>query len=322
MIRMSVIPPEVLLDRRRKVAAGIEFPKGSVELPDRGQWRTWPGMVASAMVHAGMFLAAAGFLSGGGTGDADTSEPTSQSGREVAMIYLEPPPPLAPEPVPEAKPPEPEPPMPVETTLPSQQELPPPGPVSNEVLSPAPARETNTATRDASPDEAAAEARAGSDDHDNIISTERVIEDGPEDLASAATAKGTEVPTLEQEARRIFGRPVTGTGTRNNALPWASDSTCVPDPTPFDPNAPVVLDSISGVVYDHSGMALSGAHLQVVGTSYHTFSRRGGRYTLMFDVSLVANCRVQVVRVSAGGYRGRDLYLAMGLGNNNVYMDR
>ena len=118
------------------------------------------------------------------------------------------------------------------------------------------------------------------------------------------------------------GRPVTGTGTRNNALPWASDSTCVPDPAPFDPNSPVVLDSIRGVVYDHSGMALSGAHLQVVGTSYHTFSSRGGRYSLVFDVSLVANCRVQVVRVSAGGYRGRDLYLAMGLGNNNVYMDR
>ncbi len=320
MIHMSVIPPEVLLDRRRKVAMGIEFPKGSVELPDRGEWRTWPGMAASAVVHAGLFLAAAGFLSGSGTDDADSYEPPSQSGREVAIVYLEPPP--APEPVPEANPPEPEPQMPVETTLPSQQELPPPGPESNDVLSPAPARETNSATRDASPEEAAAETRAGSDDHDNTISTARVIEDGPEDLASAATAKGTEVPTLEQEARRIFGRPVTGTGTRNNALPWASDSTCVPDPAPFDPNSPVVLDSIRGVVYDHSGMALSGAHLQVVGTSYHTFSGRGGRYSLVFDVSLVANCRVQVVRVSAGGYRGRDLYLAMGLGNNNVYMDR
>lgn len=322
MIRLSVIPPEVLLDRRRKVAMGIEFPKGSVELPDRGPWRTWPGMVASAVVHAGLFLAAAGFISGEGTDDATTPDRPSQSGREVAMIYLEPPPPVAPEPVPEAPPPEPEPQMPVETTLPSQQELPPPGPESNDVLSPAPARETNTATRDASPDEAAAEARAGSDDHDNIISTERVIEDGPEDLASAAAAKGAEAPTLEQEARRIFGRPITGTGTRNNALPWASDSTCVPDPTLLDPNAPMVLDSISGVVYDQSGMALSGAHLQVVGTGYHTFSDHGGRYSLVFDVSLVANCRVQVVRVSAGGYRGRDLYLAMGVGNNNVYMER
>jgi len=236
------------------------------------------------------------------------------------MVYLEPPP--APEPVPEARPPEPQPQLPVETVPPSQQELPPPGPESDDVLSPAPARETNTATRDASPEEAAAETRAGSDERDNVISTRRVIEDGPEDLASAAAAKGAEQPTLEEEAQRIFGRPITGTGTRNNALPWASDSTCVPDPTPIDRNAPVVLDSINGVVYDRSGMPLTGAHLQVVGTSHHTFSDGGGRYSLVFDVSLVANCRVQVVRVSAGGYRGRDLYLAMGLGNNNVYMER
>jgi len=319
MINLSVIPSEVLLDRRRKMAMGIELPKGAVDLPDRGPWRTWPGMAASAVVHAGLFLAAAGLLSGGGTEVAEASGP-SQSDREVAMVYLEPPP--APEPVPEARPPEPEPQMAAERMLPSQQELPPPGPESNDVLSPAPAQETNTAMRDASPDEAAADARAGSDERDNIISTERVIEDGAEDLTAAAAAKGAEGPTLEEETQRIFGRPITGTGTRNNALPWASDSTCVPDPTPIDPSAPVVLDSISGVVYDRSGIPLSGAHLQVVGTSHHTFSDRGGRYSLVFDVSLVANCRVQVVRVSAGGYRGRDLYLAMGLGNNNVYMER
>ena len=320
MIHLSVIPSEVLLDRRRKMAMGIELPKGGVELPDQGSGRTWPGMTASAVVHAGLFLAAAGLFSGG-TGDATTAEST-QSDREVAMVYLEPPPTPEPQPVAEAQPPQPQPQTPVETALPSQQELPPPGPETDDVLSPAPARETNTATREASPEEAAAEVRAGSDERDNIISTERVIEDGPEDLASAAAAKGAEGATLEQEAQRIFGRPVTGTGTRNNALPWASDSTCVPDPTPLDPKSPVVLDSIKGIVYDRSGMALPGAHLQVVGTSYHTFSDGSGRYGLIFDVSLVANCRVQVVRVSAGGYRGRDLYLAMGLGNNNVYMER
>ena len=320
MIHLSVIPSEVLLDRRRKMALGIELPKGVVELPDQGSGRTWPGMTASAVVHAGLFLAAAGLFSGG-PGDATTAEST-QSDREVAMVYLEPPPTPEPQPVAEVQPPQPQPQTPVETALPSQQELPPPGPETDDVLSPAPARETNTATREASPEEAAAEVRAGSDERDNIISTERVIEDGPEDLASAAAAKGAEGATLEQEAQRIFGRPVTGTGTRNNALPWASDSTCVPDPTPLDPESPVVLDSIKGIVYDRSGMALPGAHLQVVGTSYHTFSDGSGRYGLIFDVSLVANCRVQVVRVSAGGYRGRDLYLAMGLGNNNVYMER
>lgn len=320
MIRMSVIPPEVLLDRRRKVAMGIEFPKGTVELPDRGPWRTWPGMAASAALHAGLFVAAAGLMSRSGPAETGAPDQPRQPDREVAMVYLEPPP--APTPVPEEQPPQPEPQTPVETTPPSQRELPPPGPESDDVLSPAPARETNTASRDATPEETAAKSRAGSDDRDNIISPEPVLEDGPDDLASAAVARGANQPSIEDEAKRIFGRPTTGTGTRNNALPWASDSTCVPDPTPIDTNAPVVLDSISGVVYDNSGMPLTGAHLQVVGTSYHSFSDGGGRYSLAFDVSLVANCRVQVVRVSAAGYRGRDLYLAMGLGNNNVYMER
>ena len=47
MIHLSVIPSEVLLDRRRKMALGIELPKGVVELPDQGSGRTWPGRPAA-----------------------------------------------------------------------------------------------------------------------------------------------------------------------------------------------------------------------------------------------------------------------------------
>jgi len=154
----------------------------------------------------------------------------------------------------------------------------------------------------------------------NTLSTDPAAEAGDPTPALAGAARPG--ATMEEEARRIFGRPTTGTGTRNNALPWASDSTCIPEPAPSETTAGPVLDSIMGQVFDARGRPLVGAHLQIVGTSYHGFSSAGGLYRLVFDVALVANCRVQVVRVSAPGYRGRDLYLAMGRGTNDVILQR
>lgn len=312
------------MDRRRKVREGIHMPKGKVELPDRGRWRTWQGLIVSVLFHLTFFAAATGLLAGPSIIE-QTPARNADPGRQVAMVYLEPPPAPAPTAeVPEA-PPEP-PPRPQVTTPPSQAELPPPGPESDEIISPAPAPETDPETVDLAtadqPAEAESEPTTGTDDETNVISTDRIVKDGPEELAGTVAAADAAPPSQEQEAKRLFGRPTTGTGNRNNALPWASDSTCIPEPRPQNPGGPTVLDSISGQVFDRRGMPLSGAHLQVVGTSHHTFSDGGGLYTLVFDVGLVANCRVQVVRVSAAGYRGRDLYLAMGLGENNVYMER
>ncbi len=325
-VRFSVIPPEVLMDRRRRLRQGMKLPKGKVEMPERGTWRTWPGLIASVVLHLTFAAAATGLLTRSGQTE-QTPVNTEDSGREVAMVYLEPPPAPAPAPEPEVQEPRPvPPPRPQSITPPSQAELPPPGPESDEIISPAPAPDTDPETVDLAsadqPAEVEAETTTGTDDETNAISTDRVVKDGPEELAGTVAAATAGQPTQEQEAKRLFGRPTTGTGNRNNALPWASDSTCIPDTRPQDENGPIVLDSIAGQVFDRRGMPLNGAHLQVVGTSYHTFSDGGGLYTLVFDVALVANCRVQVVRVSAPGYRGRDLYLAMGLGDNNVYMDR
>jgi hypothetical protein len=324
--RFSVIPPEVLMDRRRKVREGVVLPKGSVEMPDKGRLRTWPGLIASVLFHLTFFAAATGLLATGGKTEDTPTGPAEDSGREVSMVYLEPPP-VAPAPTPEVQEaPQTPPPQPEITTPPSQAELPPPGPETDQLISPAPAPETDPATLDLAtaddPAEAETEAREGADNETNAISTDRVVEDGPEELAGTVAASTAARASQEQEAKRLFGRPTTGTGNRNNALPWASDSTCIPDPRPQNLDGPVVFDSIAGQVFDRHGVPLTGAHLQVVGTSYHTFSDGGGLYTLAFDVGLVANCRVQVVRVSAPGYRGRDLYLAMGLGENNVYMER
>lgn len=321
---LGLIPGQVLIDRRRYLAREAQPPRNQrVDLPPRGKTKGWSGPLASLALHVLALLAALGVFNFGGPVQQtrNLESATAEPDRAVQMVYLDPPAPPPPLPEPEQQQPEPE--QPVETTPPSQAELPPPAPETDDVLSPAPADETAVNN---SLDPAGAEngqpsplARA-TEAEPNLISEAPVLEDGPESLAAAA--EPAPASSQEEEARRIFGRPTSGDGSKHNALPWASDSTCVPAPKSPDPSSPVVLDSISGQVFDRSGRPLSGAHLQLVGTKYNTFSNSGGFYTLSFDVSLVANCRVQVVRVSAPGYRGRDLYLAMGVGDNNVWLNR
>jgi hypothetical protein len=61
-----------------------------------------------------------------------------------------------------------------------------------------------------------------------------------------------------------------------------------------------------------NGQPLSGAHLQMLGTPYVTFSDGTGEYHFRFDLSLVDNCRTQYVRVTAPGYESRLLVLMVG----------
>lgn len=74
-----------------------------------------------------------------------------------------------------------------------------------------------------------------------------------------------------------------------------------------------VLAAVIGRVYEQDGRTpLTGAHLQIVGTPYVTFSDASGEYRLEFDPKLLERCRVQYVRVSADGYAGRMLTLSIG----------
>ena len=66
-VRFSVIPPEVLMDRRRRLRQGMKLPKGKVEMPERGTWRTWPGLIASMVLHLTFAAAATGLLTWNGT---------------------------------------------------------------------------------------------------------------------------------------------------------------------------------------------------------------------------------------------------------------
>jgi hypothetical protein len=68
---------------------------------------------------------------------------------------------------------------------------------------------------------------------------------------------------------------------------------------------------------------LAGAHLQVVGTPFNTFTDANGEYRLTFDAALVSNCRVQAVRVTAPGYQSRDLILSAGRrSSDDVWLGR
>ena len=79
-----------------------------------------------------------------------------------------------------------------------------------------------------------------------------------------------------------------------------------------NPDGTPVLASVSGIVRDQAGRPLPGAHLQIVGASFATFSDGQGRYRLEFDPALLQRCRVQLVRVAADGYRTQNLNLAIG----------
>jgi hypothetical protein len=127
--------------------------------------------------------------------------------------------------------------------------------------------------------------------------------------------------TLESEARRIFGRPRLA--TRPGAGPqsvrpmeaWAPDSErCIPRSTePRDQASPVQLGTVVGRIFrQDNGQPLAGAHLQMMGTPYVTFTDGKGEYRFRFDLALVDNCRTQYVRVSAEGYESRLLVLVVG----------
>lgn len=142
----------------------------------------------------------------------------------------------------------------------------------------------------------------------------------------------TEQPTMESEARRLFGRPKLPTqpdpnqmGARLGAL---SDEeaearrSCVPKPK--NPNAQIEMAELIGRVWfdEAHTRPLPGAYLQMIGTPYSAYSDTNGRYRLLFDASLVDECRTQYVRVVAAGYSGKNLVLGLGPGVNDIVMGR
>jgi hypothetical protein len=134
----------------------------------------------------------------------------------------------------------------------------------------------------------------------------------------AAPARHEE--SQEEEAHRLFGSNRNGpTGRPERAfggmdLPWQTgDQRCLQVPEGGDS-----MTVIAARVYDpSSGRPIAGAFMQILGTPYSTYSDAGGNYALRFNISLVANCRTQSVRVTATGYSLQDLILSTGTSSNN-----
>lgn len=145
-----------------------------------------------------------------------------------------------------------------------------------------------------------------------------------EEPAGEAASKAT---ALESEARRLFGRRPHGGQAMVGPLAAAGMPVYVPDNPnrcgpkerpPRDPNARPELGSVRGRVFRQGTRdPLPGAFLQIVGTGYNTFADDRGYYTLAFDKSLVDDCRTQMVRVTAPGFRAQILELSLGPQQSN-----
>lgn len=127
---------------------------------------------------------------------------------------------------------------------------------------------------------------------------------------------------MESEAKRIFGAPHLG--PRPGAGPQASrpmeaylpdhPERCIPKPAaPADSAGPTQFGTVVGKIFrQDNGQPLAGAHLQMLGTPFVSFTNDQGEYHFRFDLSLVDNCRTQYVRVTAPGYESRLLVLVVG----------
>ena len=269
--------------------------------------RPWISLGLSAALHAAI-LTLAVYLTREPVQPpaADHSPQAAEAAREVQMVYL-PPPPAAKTPPPAPPPPPPPP-----------QQQPPPQPPPQQ-SAPPPAKEQRTPEPDANaPPEA---KRSEGQEDDDPSGGERTGANDPKE-GSPAPATEDAPATMESEARRIFGRPRLG--TEPGAGPRASrpmeaylpdrPERCIPKPAvPRDSAAAPQYGVVTGKIFrQDNGRPLAGAHLQMLGTPFVSFTTDDGEYHFRFDLSLVDNCRTQYVRVTAPGYESRLLVLMVG----------
>ncbi len=248
--------------------------------------RAWSPLAVSAGVHLVVLALAAALTRTASEKAAKGTNDPAAAARRIEMIYVPPveppPPPVQPPPV---RPPS-APPAPVR---------PPPPPAPPPVRQTTPEPEPN-----APPDETHS---SGAETAEKPTSTKTVA-------------------TLESEARRIFGRPRlatragAGPQARRPMEAWVRESSerCTPQPVaPRDSAGPIEYGTVVGRIFrQDNGRPLVGAHLQMIGTPYVTFTDATGEYHFKFDVALMDNCRTQYVRVSAPGYESRLLVIVIG----------
>jgi hypothetical protein len=217
----------------------------------------------------------------------------------------------------------PRPPQPVETPVHEQEPVKPPDapltpgdeltPGSTARVTPDPEKDPNAAPE--APREEATRPDPGNED---AASNDR----GTSETAPVATSTAPPQPTAESEAKRIFGRPSALLGPSDgsrSSRPWEttqqnSNGCKIPEEEEEqDSTLAKGMASVQGRIFrEDNGKPLAGARLQIIGTQYGTFSNDQGDYKLIFDRTLVDRCRTQAVRVTAPGYKGRDVILYLG----------
>ena len=96
------------------------------------------------------------------------------------------------------------------------------------------------------------------------------------------------------------------------SVPEAGDSCPTVAGDSSKPGEPRMGSASGRVLRTEGGAPMPNAHLQILGTSFVTFTDDNGEYVLTFDASLLDRCRTQYVRVSAPGYEPRLLVLVIG----------
>jgi len=252
--------------------------------------RSWTSVAASSSLHVALIALALVLSRQPEPADPRPQSSPNDAPRRVEMVYLPPPPtPPTPEAPPPTPPPvEPVPPTPPRAVAPPAERQPTPEPQAN------------------APPEA----------------TRSEGEEAPAEEDGSAEPVPDAAPTLESEARRIFGRrrprtpPGAGPVATRPMEAYAPDQPeeCIPrQPELRDSAGPVELGTVVGRIFrQDNGRPLAGAHLQMVGTPYVSFTDADGEYRFRFDLSLVGQCRTQYVRVTASGFESRLLVLVVG----------
>ncbi|MGH7593137.1 MAG: hypothetical protein ACRELE_04720, partial [Gemmatimonadales bacterium] len=113
------------------------------------------------------------------------------------------------------------------------------------------------------------------------------------DSASGAPASAPAEPAASAMGRTGLSNP--DPQKWQNSFDDETSGRCVEVPDlGRNPDGTPVLATVIGRVLDTDGRTpLSGAHLQIMGTSFNTFSDSRGEYRLEFDPKLLAKCRKQ-----------------------------
>jgi outer membrane biosynthesis protein TonB len=274
--------------------------------------RQWISLTLSAALHAALLVLAVLLTREHGEKPSGKQQAVPETGRETQMVYLEPPartpPPRPPAPPPPKQPPPQQPPP----------QPPPPPAVPPRAMAPPPEKEQHTPEPDANAPPEARRAEGEEATRDDPTGGERASAD----RRGSPAATNPAAVTMESEAKRIFGSPEPG--TRPGAGPRAvrpmeaylpdHPERCIPRPSaPADSAETTQYGVVVGKIFrKDDGKPLSGAHLQMLGTPYVTFTDPAGEYRFRFDMALVDNCRTQYVRVTAPGYESRLLVLVVG----------